>query len=315
MQADLILLLDFAAGFLAVLGTVLAFSRSGRLVRRLRQIASNQSGARRHASTASVWQQRVARVSERLARLATPQSASEVGTLRRRLMNAGIYSSDALPRFFAAKAALSLLLPLAATGLTGALGVAPPGWQGLALLLALAALGYLLPSLVISNMAARRHRSLFESFPDALDLMIVGVESGLGLDAAISRAGTEMRLRSPALAEELALVSMELRVGAMREQALRNFALRSGVEEIGGFVTLVTQAERFGTSVADALRVQADALRTRRQLLAEERAAKVPLKLLFPLIFFVFPSLFTVLLGPSVIRIWRIMLPAMQSIS
>jgi tight adherence protein C len=108
---------------------------------------------------------------------------------------------------------------------------------------------------------------------------------------------------------------MELRVGALREQALRNFAVRSGVEEIGGFVTLVTQAERFGTSVADALRVQADALRTRRQLLAEERAAKVPLKLLFPLIFFVFPSLFTVLLGPSVIRIWRIMLPAMQSIS
>jgi tight adherence protein C len=230
-------------------------------------------------------------------------------------MNAGVYSNGAVPRFLAAKAALSLMLPLAATGLTGALGVAPPGWQGLALLLTLASLGYLLPGVVISSLAARRRRSLFESFPDALDLMIVGVESGLGLDAAISRAGTEMRLRSPALAEELALVSMELRVGALREQALRNFAVRSGVEEIGGFVTLVTQAERFGTSVADALRVQADALRTRRQLLAEERAAKVPLKLLFPLIFFVFPSLFTVLLGPSVIRIWRIMLPAMQSIS
>ncbi|MEK9721101.1 MAG: type II secretion system F family protein, partial [Quisquiliibacterium sp.] len=131
------------------------------------------------------------------------------------------------------------------------------------------------------------------------------------LDMALARSGTEIRLRSPELADELDLVSMDLRIGSSRERALKNFALRTGLEEISVFVAMMLQADRFGTSLADSLRVHADGLRNRRQMRAEETAAKIALKLLFPLIFFIFPSLMLVLLGPAFIQIYRVMLPAM----
>ena len=150
-----------------------------------------------------------------------------------------------------------------------------------------------------------------EALPDALDLMTVCVEAGLGLDAAMSRAASEIGLRSQALADELNLVALELRMGVKREHALRNLALRSGVDDISSFVAMLVQSDRFGTNVADALRVQAETMRTHRRLRAEETAAKIPLKLLFPLIFFIFPSLMLVLMGPAMISIYRTLLPAM----
>jgi tight adherence protein C len=146
-----------------------------------------------------------------------------------------------------------------------------------------------------------------------MDLIIVCIEAGLGLDAAIARTGQEMRLRSPALAGELHLVTLELRVGVSREQALQNLALRTGLDEVASLVTMLRQADRFGTSIAESLRVHADSLRTRRRQRAEEAAAKIPLKLLFPLIFCIFPSLMLVLLGPAVISIYRIFLKNLGS--
>jgi tight adherence protein C len=156
-----------------------------------------------------------------------------------------------------------------------------------------------------------RQREIFENFPDAADLMLVCVESGLGLDAALVRVADEMRLKSVNLAEELHLVNLELRAGNTREKALRNLALRTGVEEVNTFVTMLVQADRFGTSIGDSLRVFSEELRTKRRLRAEEIAAKIPLKLLFPLVFFIFPSLLLVLLGPAFIQVYRILLPTM----
>ena len=178
-------------------------------------------------------------------------------------------------------------------------------------LLLSAAIGYYLPNIVLRNLIARRQREIFENFPDALDLMTVCVEAGLGMDAALARVATEIGLKSEVLSEELQLVTLELRAGSSKEKALRNLALRTGVEDVDALVAMLIQSERFGTSVADSLRVQSDMLRTKRRQRAEEQAAKIALKLLFPLIFFIFPSLLVVLMGPAFIQIYRVLLPTM----
>jgi len=143
--------------------------------------------------------------------------------------------------------------------------------------------------------------------------MTVCVEAGLGTEAALNRVAEDIQLKSPVLSEELRLVNLELRAGADRERALRNLAMRTGVDEVDGFVTMLSQAERFGTSIAASLRVHADMLRTRRRQRAEEAAAKIALKLLFPLIFCIFPSLLVVLLGPAMIQIYRVLLPTLAA--
>jgi tight adherence protein C len=181
----------------------------------------------------------------------------------------------------------------------------------LAVLLA-AAIGYYLPNVVLSRLVFVRQREVFENFPDALDLMTVCVEAGLGTEAALNRVADDIVHKSAVLSDELRLVNLELRAGAPRERALRNLSIRTGVEEVDGFVSMIIQAERFGTSIAQALRVHADMLRTRRRQKAEEAAAKIALKLLFPLIFFIFPSLMLVLMGPAMIQIYRVLLPTMS---
>lgn len=258
------------------------------------------------------WQEKIVKLTEPVAKLALPEEGWEKSGLRVRLMNAGLRQAWAPGLFFAAKTLLTFVLPgmfIIYAGLRTA-----PLAANLTLLwlLVLAALGYYLPNLVLARMIFLRQRNLFESFPDAMDLVIVCVEAGLGLDAAIARAGEEMRLRSPALADELNLVGLELRAGASREMALRNLALRTGVDEVATLVTMLLQADRFGTNVADSLRVHADTLRTRRRQRAEEAAAKIPLKLLFPLIFCIFPALLLVLLGPAFIRIITVLMPTMS---
>jgi len=143
-------------------------------------------------------------------------------------------------------------------------------------------------------------------------LMVVCVEAGLGLDQAISRVGEEIKRPHPALSDELNLLAMELRTGVSRQEALRNFAHRTDMEEVRNLVALLVQTDRFGTSIGQALRVHSDAMRSTRRLRAEELAAKLPVKLLFPLIFFIFPSMFIVLLGPASIQMVRVLFPAMN---
>ena len=180
------------------------------------------------------------------------------------------------------------------------------------LLLALTSgIGYYLPNAVLNHVVQKRQREILESFPDALDLLTVCVEAGLGLDSALAKVAAEIHLKSTLLAQELQLVLMELRTGFSKERALRNLALRTGVEDIDILVAMLIQSERFGTSMGDSLRVHSENLRSKRRQLAEEAAAKIALKLLFPLIFFVFPTLLLVLLGPAMMQIYKILLPAM----
>lgn len=255
------------------------------------------------------WQARVVKAAGPVAKLATPTDEAEISKIRAKFLHAGFRDPSAPVIYFALKALLAIGLPVLLLLLTDIR--ARPGNQPMLFLLFAGALGYYLPNVVLSRLTEYRQRELFEAFPDALDLMIVCVESGISLDAAIARTASEIGLRSPKLAEELSMVGLELRIGATRERALRNLAARTGLDEISSFVAMMLQADRFGTSVADSLRVHADSLRVRRRQRAEEQAAKIPLKMLFPLIFCIFPSLLLVLMGPAMIQIYRTLLPAM----
>lgn len=259
----------------------------------------------------SAWVRRVVKLTGPLAKLSLPAEGWENSQLRIRFMNAGYRNSAAPVLFFAAKTLLAMLLPALVVLYAGLSGTDMQSNVFVALLVLAAAIGYFLPNVILERRIANRKREIFENFPDAIDLTTVCVEAGLGLDAALTRVGEEMRLKSPVLGDELHLVNLELRAGSTRERALRNLALRTGVEEIDTLVAMLVQSDRFGTSIADSLRVHSDNLRTKRRLRAEEAAAKIPLKLLFPLILFIFPSLLLVLLGPAFITIYRVLLPTL----
>jgi tight adherence protein C len=257
------------------------------------------------------WVAKIVKLTGPLGKLSIPEEGWEKSPLRIRFMNAGLRGASAPMAYFSAKTVLAVGLPMLwfLFARTYQLKMQPAVLM--ASLILIAALGYYLPNVVLGRIIARRQREIFENFPDAIDLMTVCVEAGLGLDAAMVRVADEIQVTSPTLAEELHLVTLELRAGSSKEKALRNLALRTGVEEVDALVSMLIQAERFGTSIADSLRVHAESLRTKRRQRAEEAAAKIAVKLLFPLIFCIFPSMLLVLLGPSMIRIFRILLPAM----
>jgi len=179
--------------------------------------------------------------------------------------------------------------------------VAQVSFQQILMLTAVGGLfGWMLPYFYVSRKVRKRQDSIRLALPDSLDLMVVCVEAGLALNQAIVRVAEEIDRVSPEMSEELTVVNLEIRAGTPRDEALRHFSERTGVEDVKAFVSMLIQTDRFGTSIADSLRVHADTLRTKRRQRAEEAAAKLTVKLLFPLILFVFPAFFVVLLGPSV---------------
>lgn len=267
------------------------------------------------SKAAPLWVQRIVKLTGPLARLVLPKEGWEDSRLRIRFMNAGYRGEEAVAAFFAIKVLLALVLPGVAVVY---LGISMAQFNPAAILpvlLAAAAMGYFAPNVFLMWRTHIRKREIFENFPDALDLMTVCVEAGLGMDAALAKVGDEMRLKSMSLAEEMHLVNLEMRAGSGREKALRNLALRTGVEEIDSLVAMLVQSDRFGTSIADSLRVHADSLRSKRRLRAEELAAKLPVKMLFPLLLCIFPALMLVLLGPSFITIFRVLLPVLAGAS
>ena len=171
------------------------------------------------------------------------------------------------------------------------------------------ALGYLLPSVVLARIAKRRQHRIRLGLPDALDLLVVAVEAGLGLDQAILRVSQELDFAHPDLCAELGLINLELRAGKGRAEALRNLADRTGVDDVAGLVAMLIQTDKFGTSVAQSLRVHSDTVRTKRRQRAEEAAAKTGVKMVFPLVLCIFPSVYVVTLGPAVIRFIQVLGP------
>jgi tight adherence protein C len=168
-----------------------------------------------------------------------------------------------------------------------------------------ALLSFYLPNIWLLQKTDKRKEKILLGLPDALDLLVICVEAGMGLDSAVNRVAKEVKMSWPELSDELHFMTLELRAGKERQEALRNLALRTNLEEINSLSTLLIQTDKFGTSMADALRIYSDTFRTQRFQRAEEMAAKLPVKLVFPLILFIFPSLFVVLLGPAAITIYK----------
>jgi tight adherence protein C len=285
----------------------------GALRGRLQRFMGRKTEARPLPGTR--WIDKVAKLVRPLTRLSVPEEGWENSALRTRFMNAGWRNPVAPTLYFASKTALCLGIPALTALLFAVSHTALPGLQVLLALLAGAAFGYYLPNVVLSRIVTRRQRDIFETLPDALDLLTVCVEAGLSLERAMVKVAAEIQLKSVPLAHELQLVLMEMRAGFSKEKALRNFSLRIGVEDIDTLVAMLIQSERFGTSMGDSLRVHSDNLRTKRRVMAEECAAKIGLKLLFPLIFCIFPTLLMVLLGPAAIQIGRTLLPAMTGVT
>jgi tight adherence protein C len=249
---------------------------------------------------------------EWFAKLNQPSKLEETRATRRQLVTAG-YRSAKAPVFFAGAKLFLAVLMTVLIALVPAKLLGFPTFSNLIFYYVLAAAcGYYGPTIWLKRAISARQDALNLAIPDALDLMVVCVEAGLGLDQAIARVGEEVERTHPALSDELNLLAMELRTGMSRQEALRNFAHRTDMEEARNLVAMLVQTDRFGTSIGQALRVHADAMRTTRRLKAEELAAKLPVKLLFPLIFFIFPSMFIVLLGPACIQMVRVLFPTLS---
>ena len=231
--------------------------------------------------------------------------STDTSRLRIRFLRAGIRKNNSGAMFWGAKCFFCISLPIVffLSRLTIFKIISDQIAVGLAVLVALA--GFYLPDLWLSIKTNTRREKLLEGVPDALDLLVVCVEAGMGLDAAIHRVAEETKLTNPILSDELKLLNLELRAGKSRQDALRNLALRTNINAMNSLVTLLIQTDKFGTSVAKALRVFSDSFRTQRYQKAEEFAAKIPVKLLFPLIMFIFPSLFVIIVGPAAIRVYE----------
>ncbi len=223
--------------------------------------------------------------------------------LKAMLVQAGYRRPGAVPAYIGSKVFLAILVPLVILSPGVFLGRGSPGFVVLAAALAL--LGWFIPNFWVAAKISKRKTEIRHALPDALDLMVVCVESGLGLNASILRVGQELRLTSPALSSELRLVNQEILAGKPRAEALRNLSRRTGVDDMKSLVAMLIQTDKLGTSIASSLRIQSDSLRTKRRHRAEEAARKVAVKLVFPLVLFIFPELLVVLIGPGIIRLLR----------
>lgn len=247
------------------------------------------------------------RVLERMAPLAMrpvmPKDASQVSMLRVKLANAGFRRENSATMFLASKTVCAV--GVAVLCLVLMITAGKPFFHALMWMAGGGGIGFMLPDVWLKMAMDKRAEKIKHGLPDSMDLMVISVESGLALDAAIQRVGDEMRHVHPELAEEMQIVTYEGQMGIPRSEALSNMAMRSGVPEVRSLVAVITQAEKFGTSVAAALRNQAEALRTKRRQAAEEAAQKTTVKLMLPLILFIFPAIFVVLVGPAIIKMMQ----------
>ncbi len=254
------------------------------------------------------WIKFLLRTAGRFGESLKPNSEGEMSKLRKKFLRAGYYEENGAVVYFGAKVFFALLFPALSLILKFMVLKALPAQQFLSLILFSAITGFYLPDLHLYRKTRERKKKIFEGFPDALDLMVVCVEAGMGLDAAIKRVGDEIALKNKVLSDEFKMLSLELRAGKPRIDALRNLAMRTDLEDVASLVTLLIQTDKFGTRVAQALRVHSDSMRSKRYLRAEEMAAKIPIKILFPLVIFILPALVMTLLGPGAIKFYRVIM-------
>jgi tight adherence protein C len=302
----------FMAGAWYILSAISARNTT-RAEERLEQIGRPRSLAEIELNPNGPSEDRFSGLKETVSSLGAalePQSDLERNSLKIKLANAG-FRSEAAPAIYQGIRMVSLLgflLPAVLIfGLKNGFTFATLQW-----VLGSGVLGFLLPSVVLWYLRSKRQQEIFLTLPDALDLMVVCVESGLGLDAAMRKVTEEMRGHAKTISEEFALANLQLQMGRPRREVLHDLGVRTGVNDLRSLAAILIQADRFGSSIAQALRVQSDSMRTRRRQLAEEKAAKTAVQLIFPLVLFIFPGIFVVLVGPAAINIVNTLLPKMK---
>jgi tight adherence protein C len=240
-----------------------------------------------------------------------PSSDAEVANLKMDLIRAGFRSDTALPVFYGLRIMVTLVMLLVCVMLLARMPENPV--MKLALMASGIGAGWILPRFFLEKKVAKRQEVLRLSLPDALDLMVVSIEAGLGLDQAIQHVARELYGSHPELSDEMSLVTLEMRHGKRRSEALKNFADRTGEAEFRKLVAILVQNDRFGTSMGESLRTHSDFLRVRRRQEAEERAGKVGVKLVFPIFFFILPSMLIVAAGPGLLQVFKYLFPMMKS--
>ena len=292
-------LLAFAFASLLVYAAAMHFAPSASAVeRRLGELTG--AGPTTRPSNEG-WRKASLETVKRLGHMA-PKSTSEMGKIQQRLVAAGYRSTEAVVVFLGIRVGVGLLVfVIMATPL-----IMRPN---LPMALVGAFMGYVFVGMGLARMAKRRQKKIQLGLADALDLLVVSVEAGLGLDQAIQRVGQELAFAHPDLCDELRLVNLELRAGKARAEALRNLADRTGVEDLSSLVAILVQTDKFGTSVAQSLRVHSETVRTKRRQRAEEAAAKTGVKMVFPLVFCIFPAIWVVTIGPAAIKFIEVIVP------
>jgi tight adherence protein C len=272
-----------------------------RLKRLLDPAASRGDALKIQANRQEQLQAKVTAAAHKLGTSLRPSNEEELGKIRLKLIRSGFRHEQATAVFFGLKL-IGLLLGIivAFPPLAMKSGMTQTSYIGTAIA---GGILFYVPDLMVKRRTKRRAESIFLGLPDALDLMVVCVEAGLGLDSAMRRVTNELTQSSPVLCEEFAIANFQLQMGRARKDVLRDLGIRTGVDDVRALAAVVIQAEKFGSSIAGALRVQSDAMRVRRRQLAEEQAAKTSVKIMFPLIFFIFPGLFVVLVGPAAMKI------------
>lgn len=312
---SMLLLLIFVSVFLAVFGTATLLGSFGSLDRRLSIGTSVISKNRQGGIADGAGSSRLSRLFDRFSHSVIPNNKDLRSRARQRLVQAGYLTRSVVGRYYAWRIVMAACLPLAFVLIAPVVSRQMEAETVLLFAFMLAILGFFVPFFVVSHRIARRQLAIREAFPDALDMLMVCVEAGLGLDAAINRVSREITAAHPILGEQLELTAIELRVGKSREEALRNLSDRIGIDEITSLVTLLVQSSNLGASIAQALRVHADELRAKRMLRAEEKAHKLPVKLSVPLVFLILPMLIIVIVGPAVIEIIKDLMPAFSNSS
>ena len=250
--------------------------------------------------------QGVMETAKALARPLMPQTEIEQSKIKMTLAHAGFRSDSAVAIYLGIRFT-SLVVSIVTAGLLFLPGVGLTG-SSLRSMVLCAGAGFYLPNLILWFIRSGRQQQIFLSLPDALDLLVVCVESGLGLDAALRKVCEEMKDHAKVICEELNLANFQLQMGRPRREVLHDLGVRTGVDDVRSLAAILIQADRFGSSIAQALRVQSDSMRTRRKQLAEEKAAKTAVQLIFPLVLFIFPGIFVVLVGPAAISIMNTMM-------
>jgi tight adherence protein C len=248
-----------------------------------------------------------AKIASVIGNIAKPKDEENLSRMQKSLFNVGYRSGNAVLIFFGIKIFCTILLPLGFSFIKIFIHRPMPPLFIMFIYILLAMVGFYLPSIWLRIKTNRRKEEIKDGFPDMLDLLVVCVEAGMGLDSALVRVGDEMKLGNKAISDEFNLLNTQMRLGKARQDALRALASRVNLDDVKNLVTVLVQTEKFGTSVGTALRTHSDFMRVERRQRAEEKAVKLPIKLLIPLIFCIFPSLFIVILGPALIQVFRIM--------